>query len=123
MQKLRRPRKDDDKELAEFIDDLEELAEREEAFSEEIEAKGRGGPKLDPPPPNEGQAGASEQADSTPTDSEQPGSTPSKQGSGPGQGKSSKQGEPSKPNPVQEQRKGGGGSRAVTPAGARRTRL
>ena len=105
VQKIRSPRKDDDKELAEFVDDLEELAEREEAFSEEIEAKGGGGAKLDPPPPNEGQAGASEQPDSTPSDSEKPGSTPSTKGAGSGKGKSSKEGEPSKPNPVQEQRK------------------
>ena len=51
VQKIRRPRRDkEEEELADLEEDLEELAKREAAFSEEIEARGGGGPRLDPPP-------------------------------------------------------------------------
>jgi hypothetical protein len=46
VQKIRRPRKDDSK----LEEDLLELAKHEQEFSEEIEARGRGGAELDPPP-------------------------------------------------------------------------
>jgi hypothetical protein len=50
LQKIRRPPADQTKkQLARLESDLRELARREQKFSEEIEAKGRGGPRLDPP--------------------------------------------------------------------------
>jgi hypothetical protein len=50
VQKIRRPRQDD--KLAELEADLLELAKREQDFSEEIDAKGGGGPEFDRPPPS-----------------------------------------------------------------------
>ncbi len=57
FQRIRRPPADPTKkQLARLENDLHELARREHKFSEEIEAKGRGGPQLDPPPEVEKQA-------------------------------------------------------------------
>ncbi len=57
LQKIRRPPADETKkQLARLESDLRELARREQKFSEEIEAKGRGGAKLDPPRQNDPQA-------------------------------------------------------------------
>ena len=57
FQRIRRPPADQTKkQLARLENDLKELARREQKFSEEIEAKGRGGPKIDPPPDGEQQA-------------------------------------------------------------------
>ncbi|HKI18057.1 MAG TPA: DUF4175 family protein, partial [Isosphaeraceae bacterium] len=54
FQRIRRPPADQTKkQLARLENDLQELAKREQKFSEEIEAKGRGGPQLDPPPEEE----------------------------------------------------------------------
>ena len=50
LQKIRQPPADQTKkQLANLENDLRELAKREQKFSEEIEAKGRGGAQLDPP--------------------------------------------------------------------------
>jgi len=57
FQRIRRPPADQTKQqLARLENDLQELARREQKFSEEIEAKGRGGPQLDPAPDQEEQA-------------------------------------------------------------------
>jgi hypothetical protein len=61
VQKLRRPPEDQSKkELAELEEDLEELARKEEAFSEEIAALGGGGAKLDPPQEDQAQPNSSQ---------------------------------------------------------------
>jgi Domain of unknown function (DUF4175) len=94
VQKMRRPRRDENQ-LAELEEDVQELAEREQDFSEEIEARGGGGPKLDPPLPNDARAGSFEE----------PSSKSSMSNPGSAMGKSSSQGAQSRPDPVQEQKK------------------
>ncbi|MFI5454522.1 MAG: DUF4175 family protein [Isosphaerales bacterium] len=94
VQKIRRPPPDKSKEeLARLEEDLDELAEREQDFSEEIEARGGGGPELEPPPRNEAQAKSSQK----------PSSESPKKGPGPASGKSASQAPRPRPNPVQEQ--------------------
>ena len=94
VQKLRRPPKDEsEQELAELEEDLDEPARREQAFSEEIEAHGGGGPELDPPQQNQAHVKSSEQ----------PSGTPATKGSVPASGKGSSRGQQAQPDPVQEQ--------------------
>jgi hypothetical protein len=67
LQKIRRPPADQTKkQLAKLENDLRELAKREKKFSEEIEAKGRGGPQLDPTQQPEEQSQKSQKAASKP---------------------------------------------------------
>jgi hypothetical protein len=75
IQRIRRPPADQTrKQLARLENDLKELARREQKFSEEIEAKGRGGPKLDPPPDGEKEAQNARKPSSKPS-SPRPGSS------------------------------------------------
>ncbi len=75
FQRIRRPPADQTKkQLAHLENDLRELAKREQKFSEEIEAKGRGGPQLDPPPANEKQAQSTQKPSAKPS-STRPGSS------------------------------------------------
>ena len=122
VQKLRRPPDDKNKELAQLEADLDDLAEREKAFSEEIEAKGGGGARLDPPPPSPVAGGDGEpapmppdsqqpppppeQQSQKPSEAQQPGSTPSKKATGGTKGKGAGK-EAGKPqtDPVADQRK------------------
>lgn len=92
IQKLRRPRPDESQDELEA--DLDELAEREKAFSEEIEAKGGGGPKFDPPDEN----GALAQRPVEPQSATPPDNPAA------GQGTTSNPGEPSRPDLAQQQR-------------------
>ncbi|MGO9464063.1 MAG: DUF4175 family protein [Isosphaeraceae bacterium] len=80
LQRIRRPPADPKKEqLARLENDLQELAKREQKFSEEIEAKGRGGPQLDPLPVDKSQAQNNRKPSEKPS-SRRPGSR--SQGSG-----------------------------------------
>jgi Domain of unknown function (DUF4175) len=66
-QKIRRPPADRiKKQLARLESDLRELARREQKFSEEIEAKGRGGAQIDPPEQQEQQPQKSQKAANKP---------------------------------------------------------
>jgi len=95
VQKIRRPPPDKNKEeLLRLEEDLDELAEREQDFSEEIEAKGGGGAEFDRPAQNDAQAKSSEE----------PPSKSSTKGSASASGKSSKQGARLRANPVEEQK-------------------
>ena len=67
LQKIRRPPANETKkQLAKLETDLRELAKREQKFSEEIEAKGRGGAQLDPPPEQEQQSPEAQKKPSAP---------------------------------------------------------
>ncbi len=75
FQRIRRPPADQTKkQLARLENDLRELAKREQKFSEEIEAKGRGGPQLDPPPADQKQAQNTQKPSAKPS-STRPGSS------------------------------------------------
>ena len=77
LQKIRRPPVDQTKkQLAKLENDLRELAKREQRFSEEIEAKGRGGAQLDPPQQPEERSQKSQKPSSKPP-SQRSGSSPS----------------------------------------------
>jgi hypothetical protein len=93
VQKLRRPRKDD--KLAELEADLLELAKTEQEFSEEIEAKGGGGPKLDPPPTRAAKPETAEEQPSDTANDEQPSAKE----------KSTNKGTQPRPDPVESQRR------------------
>ena len=96
VQKIRRPKKDESKELE---GSLAELAKREEAFSEEIEAKGGGGVDVEPPKQQPAEAAESPE--------EQPPSEPSSKSQepmpGPASGKNSSQSKQARLDPAQQQ--------------------
>jgi hypothetical protein len=92
VQRIRRRRKDESK-LAELEEDLLELAKREQAFSEEIEALGGGGAVVDPPPNEQ-----------KPASSEEPPPEPAKSSADAASAKSSSQRAGPQPDPVAEQK-------------------
>ena len=95
LQKIRRPPADQTKkQLARLESDLRELARREQKFSEEIEAKGRGGAKLDPP----------DQQEQQPQNSQKPAKKSSSQQSGSPSGGKPSQGPESKSGLAEQQR-------------------
>jgi hypothetical protein len=89
-QRIRRPRKDESK----LEEDLRELAQREDAFSEEIEALGGGGAEVDPLQPKVEQ----------PMSSEEPPPEASKTEANPDSSTNSRERARNRPDPVQEQK-------------------
>ena len=90
FQKIRRPPADETKkQLAKLETDLRALAKREEKFSEEIEAKGKGGAQFDTPQEPEKQNQSSQKPASRPS-SPRPGSSSQGQKSGQASGSNSR---------------------------------
>jgi hypothetical protein len=90
LQKIRRPPADETKkQLAKLETDLRALAKREEKFSEEIEAKGKGGPQFDTPKEPEKQAQSSQKPASK-SSSSRPGASSQGQKSGQASGSNSR---------------------------------
>ncbi len=102
VQKIRRPPQDK-KELLEA--ELMELAKREEEFSEEIEAKGGGGPDVEPPPANQQQPAEDPEDSSQDPSSKKSSSSSSATKSGSASTKNSTNSTQSRMNPVEQQQK------------------